>query len=504
MSTNTSANLAEQEAQNPEIVEGSEQPVASEKTEALPPEEIPPSAEEPTNPFLAQIASQITQNQERSIDIRDLCLSADKIFDNFSEQSPGQIAAVLQKWQDVFDLQPPVEAEMLAKELITLENNLIGPFKRQVAEAQIDQGKGAHIVEALRESLYGVVLKGLVSADSLCHLVREIRFQKSPDDKAQSGVFAAKSFLGFFQIDAQGHSTISLYEGILDKYSDKIGTANQTYLINHELSHALVEQTNLWDEATYNEYLDCAETLDLSKIATLNQKAPELAQTLLILQNPKLYGQISNNYIQKRLEILQTLPESKQPSERRILAKELSAEAVNAYLSGNKTAESYLISRLQCNSSNDLINFLKSASSCETAEDFQRFCAERGASIDLNGMPPDKILGTLSRVPELRGLFGVSLSMFKKLSERFADRGQHLTMREPKEVIRIVDEFDFDEEEYGFYDDEAFGLSDFYQSSSTPEAPASKQQDPISSFWDFLTGKKSKPATPPIQSQKGK
>ena len=485
-----------------ENLEDSEQAIQPESVEAQPPEASSPPAEVESGPHLAEIAVQITQNQEKSADISALCHAVDNIFSNFSEQSPSEIAAILRQWQEVFDLQPPVEAEILTNELITLENTLVKPFKQQILTAQVDQGKGIHLVEALRESLYGTILKGLIPADKLCQLIREIRFQKSADDEARSGMLAAKSFLGFFQIDAQGRSTISIYEKALDEYSDEIGTANQTYLINHELSHALVEQTNLWDEAIYDEYLDCAETLDPVKIAALEQKAPELAQTLIILQNPKLYGQISNNYIRKRLEILQSLSETEQPSERRILARELAAEAVNAFLSGNKTAESYFMSRLQCNGPDDLINFLVSASSCKTAADFQRFCAERGAHIDLNGMPPAKILETLGQVPEFRGLFGASLSMFKKLSERFAARGQHLTLQVPEKTMEIYDEFDFGEEEYGFYDEEAFGISGIRQGESTSQA--APKQDPISALCDFITGKKSKndPALIPNPKEK--
>lgn len=469
-------------------------------------EQIRVSETPPEDPRTPQIREQASQRRESHYEVQGIARSAD-YFKQFGDQAPKHLANVLES-KSCFDLQKAGgerPAETVANELLNDIEPYIDGLRQQLEASQLTKEQQEQGVIAIREMLYSLVTKGILSGGKIKEMLGSIRFQEKPDTSVSGEAYGQLTD----STKIKGMSVFNTETGKFDIYfyggfftgSQK----SQSHVARHEFSHVIAEGTNLFDQQTYQLFLQYASGTEITseQIAEVGAKAPELAELLKIMQNAEAGKGVWNGYIRSRIEKLSSLSGTALAEERRAVASELVAEMIVPYLESGEDELGYLEKRFESLNQEQLVTMLLAqakkpdGTSCQNSQELSQFCQERGIVIDFDNAPPQVIVGALASVPEFQAIFGIGKRFFDKLRKSFENRGQAIQADPNRGYKHEEDELaDFDElMDFSEYYDEYYGYSGSGE-GKTPRSAGPPQESFFSKFWNFITGKNSKPKLP--------
>jgi|GEM_PF-6032611 len=311
-----------------EVIEGAE---TAEQTA-----EDPTRVEVVDDKRLDDVKEQTRSSREAHFENLGIARSAD-YFKNFGEKAPQSLANVLES-KKCFDFKKvggERPAETIANELLNDVEPLIESLRKELEGSalkpeQIEQG-----IISIREALYGIVTKEILSGGKVKDLIGSIHFKQEPDTSEHGEAFGQRTdpskIKGMSVFNEEtGRFDIFFYGAFFSKTSEE----GQSYLSRHEFSHILAEGTNLFDAQTYQRFIEYAGNPSVTdeQIAEIASQAPELAEILQMMRNPEASKGVWNGYIRSRIEKLATLSGDELVDERKAVASELVADMIAPYL----------------------------------------------------------------------------------------------------------------------------------------------------------------------------
>lgn len=447
------------------------------------------------------VAEEAALAREGHFEIKGVARAID-YFKQFGEAGERNLASLLES-KNCFTFnktQGERPAETISAEILSYVEPLVAQLEGELSGSNLEQQEITSGLNAIREMLYTVVIREIISGRKLRDIIGQIHYKPQIDVGGNGEGFGLKAdpekILGVTVLNEQdGRFDIYFYDRFF-KGKDKA----QAHVARHEFAHVLAEGTNIFDRQIYNKFLSYAGETNISEeqIAEISAQAPELGEILKIMRDPQKDIDVWNGYIKHRIEKLSELQGEELTSERQTVARELVAEMIAPYLSYGQSETTYLAGRLETANQSKLFNLLMSkavksdGSICQNSEEFVEYCRSKGLEIDIEKINPHELIDLLSKIPEFSSIFSLEKSFFVKLGEAFKDRGENITP--------IVEKYVYEEEELDEYDD-FIDFSEFYdyeygylegrgeQGASRGRADA-PEKGFFSKLWNFITGKK--------------
>lgn len=487
--------IGDENDQNVEIADGTEQTA-----------EGPARVEVIDDRRLDQIKEQAKLSREAHFENLGIARSID-YFKSFGEKAPQSLTNVLENkkcfgFNKVGGERP---AETVANELLNDVEPLIEGLRKELEGSnlkpeQIEQG-----IIAIREMLYGLVTKEIISGGKVKDLVGSIRFQQEPDTSERGeahGQRTESSKIKGMSVynNETGRFDIFFYGAFFSNTSEE----GQSYLARHEFSHVLAEGTNLFDAQTYARFKEYAGNPNITdeQIAEIASKAPELAEILQMMRNPEASKGVWNGYIRSRIEKLATLSGDELIDERKAVASELVADMIAPYLDSGEDEVSYLSKRFETLDQDQLLALVMAqakkpdGSICKNGSELVDYFRARGVEIDTENMTPQELIASFARIPEFSSVFGAHQKFYLKLQKSFDRRGEAITADSTRKYSHEEEELaDFDDlMDFSEYYDQYYGTS--ASAGGKMGKPAGPPQENFfTKFWNFITAKNSGPKT---------
>lgn len=474
----------EQEAQQTQ--EGYEKPVITlveDPTPETPTEKMPPPErsmeDEPGSELMLVMRKAVLSKLEQNADLEGLSGAMNTIANSENGLSAEEIASWIQGF---LEEKSPVlgidqsQAETLSKEIVLIEQKFIEPLKLELSDSRA--------IKSVRESLYQLVLKNIISGEKICDIITSIKYKESPGEEAGDLNKISQDITGLYRDDGYNRE-IYIYGRFL-----KEGENAQRSIVNHEVGHILAESTNLFDPDQYARFQQFAQNPTDENIAQMQQENPQFAYLLRTIREPTSHLPMWNAYIKTRLKKLETISDPKElAQEREFVAKELVAEMISSYISASESDEAYFINQIKYSKPEDVIAYVKTLCGCKKDGQFAAFCQQN--DLNLNSLQDGdtmQIIKELAKIPQLKIVFESSALWREMIASCFSDRGERLeTKTNYVAISEIVDTEGFIGIDGEFLAGSYSGLQQTH--SDTPNQPSS--DNAFEKIWDFLTGKPS-------------
>lgn len=434
-------------------------------------------------------------SREGHFEVQGLARAAES-FKQFGERAPEHMADVIEQ-KKCFNFKKTEgdrPAETIARELQEIED-LIGGLQGELENSGLPPEQIQEGMMSIREVLYTIVTKEIISGGKIKEIVGGIHFQDKPDTTQGGEAFGERTdtskIKGMTVLNEQtGKFDIYFYSGFF-RGTEK----GRSHVARHEFSHVLAEGTNMFDPEVYNKFIACAGDPNITEeqISEIAAQAPELAEILKIMQNPESNRELWNGYIKSRIDKLSSLQGEDLIDEREAVASELVAEMIVPYLESGEDEIGYISRRFESCDQDQLLNFLITSakkpdgSPCQTGEDFVSFCAARGVQIDIDNASPIEIVAAVSGIPEFSATFGAGHKFFDKLKGAFDEKGANLQPTQAQYFHQEEELGDFDSlMDYSEYFDEYYGYEGGEGGKAPRQRGAKPQQSALAKFWDFL------------------
>ncbi len=437
------------------------------------------SENKPANALTRAMRKAVLSRLEQNADLEGLSGAMNTIANSENGLSAEEIASWVQSFLEekssVLDIDQS-QAETLSKEIVLVEQRLIEPLKLELSDNQA--------IKSVRESLYQLVIKGVISGEKICSLLTSIKFKEKPGDETGKN---AQSFHGMScAYIANGDSReIYIYGPFLSESKNA-----QLTIISHEIGHLLEMSTDLFDQNLYAKFQDFARNPTDDNIAEMEAENPQFAHLLRVIKEPTAHLPMWNAYIRKRLKKLETVTGAEDLARERVsISHELVAEMIGSYICSGESNESYFINQIKYSRPEDVIAYIKRLCGCEQDDQFMAFCQQNGLDLDsLRNDDPSQIVGELAKIPQLKIVFESSTLWREMIASHLSNRGEKLS---PKVNSVYVSE-NTDAEGFIGIDGEflAGSYSGLQQThNEMPNQPGS--DNAFEKIWDFLTGKSS-------------
>jgi len=390
---------------------------------------------------------------------------------------------------------PELDAEQLARDIIQVEKEFVDPFKKQIEEIQGEDQEiedlAPRAICSVREALYGMILQGRMSADSIRKFVPGgFVFQLKPGDEyTVRGSTTPEKAYAYSGANAEGQRTTFLYRNFLygthRNLKDRETWRRQSHLVRHEMTGHPIERSNAWEDGDFIAYRQAAINLDEESIAKIYQKNPELGTMLRLIQNPDLLSRVSSPYVASLCQDLQNLSPDDIEGRNQLrdaIACESVADTVAYFMESGRSPVSFLNNQLTF-SRKKLMQYIESS---QQIDDATRFVLSTGQ------MSMEKMIKILEADPGMKLVLESSKLWHAKLTEVFKNRGENLA------IHQRLNEEDYDDDNYGYWDPDFDTESSErhdeggYGSTRTP-GQESKEPNVLVDIWDFLTGHNKRP-----------
>lgn len=410
---------------------------------------------------------------EQGADMEKLAVAMDSFIDkggfSLDELAP-LVQDVLEKKSSVLGIDK-AQAEALAGEVVSIEKALIAPLKSELADAKA--------LSSVRESLYQLALKNIISGEKVCSLVTSIKFRENPGEEVGEHAQALHGMSCVYLADGNSRQ-IYIYGPFLKESK----TAQRT-IISHEIGHLLAESTNLFDFEQYAKFKEFAQNPTDANIALMQEESPQFAYLLQVIKEPTAHLPMWNQYIRGRLKKLETISQPDQLAKERVaVAKELVAEMIGSYLCAGESNEAYFIDQIKYSKPEDVIAYIKGLCGCDQDDQFVEFCRQNGVDLAaLRGGSSSEIIRKLSEIPQLQIVFKSSASWREMLANSLTDRGARLETNGKTDAIGE----DYDD---GFIGSDGESLAQSYSTIQRTDSAHSgpRSDNAFEKVWDFLTG----------------
>jgi hypothetical protein len=323
------------------------------------------------------------------------------------------IQSYLQAKQEVFNEENP---ELLANDLMLIENRLIVPLIEKLSSANVPETQKRETIISVREAFYGIILNKSMSGEKFLEILNgEIIFQEQPGSEIEEK-HQNLDIYSYVTYD-QSKKCFNIY--IYNNFFKESGK-DKAFLLRHEFSHAAA--FSIWGER-YFDFLEAAKNPHSSLSTFAN--TPELQQILYFIANPGLAKPFFRSYISNLLEELETSQDPIRIVElREHAAQEIVADLTAHYLEGSSTTGNLIDFRARYFSKNDKEMF-GTILSVEGVSSKEELLARY--NIDPSACSPDEIIGILSKSDKLSALFRLSAIWQDALSKKFANQGSEIT-----------------------------------------------------------------------------
>ncbi len=411
---------------------------------------------------------------EQDTDMEGLAGAMDSFIDK-GGFSPGELDSLV---RDVLEEKSAVlgidkaQAETLAGEIISIEEALITPLKSELPDTKA--------ISSVRESLYQLALKNIISGEKVCSLVTSIKFRENPGEEVGEHAQALHGMSCVYLVN--GNSREIYIYGPFIKESK---TAQRT-IISHEIGHLLAESTNLFDFEQYAKFKEFAQNPTDENIALMQAENPQFAYLLQVIKEPTAHLPMWNQYIRGRLKKLETISQPDQLAKERVaVAKELVAEMIGSYLCAGESNEAYFIDQIKYSKPEDVIAYIKGLCGCDQDDQFVAFCRQNGVDLAaLRDGSSSEIIRKLSEIPQLQIVFKSSASWREMLANSLSDRGTRLETNGKTDAIGE----DYDDDGFIGTDGESLAQSYTMAQRAGGTQAGEKSENAFEKVWDFLTG----------------
>ena len=399
--------------------------------------------------------------------------------------SPEDANSLLQEYfeakQDLYGFGDP---QTLAKEIMLIENNLIGNLISQINEQYPNPNDSVKekiniAIESVRTALYGIVLNGSLTGEKVVELLSGgIEFSKMPQaENIDNQTVSFEKVFAHVRVDLK---KIYVYDNfIFGEAGKSVEPEVQSNRLRHEFAHIIAENGCIWDLGDYHSFL--TKVLRLGPNETLSDVPPTLALLMDFMNNPDTNILWSGDIV-KQLEKMQTLPDEQKGQARVNIVREMVADIIASYFEANNSPEAFFDRRMQYTAEDDIIESMVKLSGKSDRDEFYRYYHIHPQT------KPSEMIEMLASRKEFRPLFTVNKEWFALLLEKFAERGKYIEETESRE---LVDDDVFVDDG----DDSLFNTStisgggvggDNY--SSEKYGPDTKSKSPLLGIWNFLTG----------------
>lgn len=388
-----------------------------------------------------EYVSLLDYNLEREKDLQELSVLIDEMVELYldSEDEDDQkalrevIGGIIRNKDNLIGKDNEASVSEMVEGIIEVEQRIISNFKQEIrasADDDFNKQKARDTVRNVRTALTEIILNGYISGKKICTFIDSIRYKHSDEEASSRDI---EIFSHYVQEGDKNY--IELYENFTTR-----DDSEQIHIIDHELSHALCESSNMWSPpGIYDQFISTARSGDLARIREIESQNPALAELLLVVHKPDLNsndGKIWNDYIRTLLDNLSQMPENEGKGELRVaIARELAAEMTASFLKSDGTVASYLSSRLKfCGGSSEISEYIAKKTGCLNTDQFFEFCKERGVYIDSDTSEED-IITKLGSIPELATLFRSNNRWLETLTKSLAPSVQ--IQRYDPNILRI-------------------------------------------------------------------
>ena len=418
---------------NPEVAETEQ--VRVENTE-----QTDTPREEPTGTTEALIPQ-----RSRNLESRELAKAMSSVVASPTKEGiaehlknhPECLASMPKKDESGNDLTNEARSERLSEEILGVESKLIASFVAQVNEAypnpdDTQKSKITQAIESVREGVYSIIINGGFSGEKIQDLIGEINFKSVQGEEVnETAAIEKNEIVAYVQEGNDGKINIFVYASFLE-------SGGQAHVIRHEIGHALNESTNLWDKETFSLFMQCAKDPSNQEFSKL---PAELAEIVRLVNNPESHSSLWSGYITPILEKLATMPEGDEKADLKVIAaREIAADMTAFYLESDGSDETFFETRMQFSKEN-IVPYLQKVSNTNSPEELQRFCADRGANINIQTINISELSSQLAKIPEFRPLFGLNSIFAQKMRSSLENRGEKIQKRELQPSVSHIDRY---------------------------------------------------------------
>jgi hypothetical protein len=416
---------------------------------------------------------------EQNADLEGLSGAMNTIANSENGLSAEEIASWIQGF---LEEKSPIlgidqsQAETLSKEIVLIEQKFIEPLELELSDNRA--------IKSIRESLYQLVLKNIISGEKICDIITSIKYKESPGEEAGDPNKISQDTTGLYRDDGSNRE-IYIYGRFLEE-----GENAQRSIVNHEIGHILAESTDLFDPEQYAKFRLFAQNPTDGNIAQMQQENPQFAYLLKTIREPTSHLPMWNAYIKKRLKKLETISDPNElMQERESVAKELVAEMVSSYISAGESDEVYFINQIKYSKPEEVIAYIKALCGCEQDDQFAAFCQQNGLKLNsLHDGNTMQIIEELAKIPQLKIVFESSALWREMIANCFSDRGERLEPKtNPAAISEIVDVEGFTGIDGEFLANSYSGLKQAHSETQNQ----SESDNAFEKIWNFLTGKPS-------------